>query len=192
MLLLIAAFSSWLGYWVTYRETLKLESQLAGLRSAARELQVDDEDAISIVSRHQQWNDENIWDFHLPDSPQFRVCVATENILAGGFTEPTESMNLDPGRHKMELIHDYSDEGDSLVSLLIDDKVAIEISRPPAWDERHGSSGGSANSESQEFSPKLPLVVYRKRFMVSDGNGNASTPQGPANGIQVWIQPANE
>lgn len=189
VLLLIASLSSWLGFWVLRGETHSLESQLPGLRSAARELQVDDENAITVVNRHKQWSDEYIWDIHLPAEFHYRICLATDNVDNKGLSKPAQFVDLKSGRHKIELVQEKIDDGRSLIYLLIDDKTEIKVEKPKGWDQRLGSSGASQISENEENDPEAPLVLYRMRLMIDAGNGNSKTPAGPDNGILLWVEP---
>ena len=191
-LLLIAAASSWLGFEVLRRETQKLQSYLPGLRSAARELQVINEDQISVVHRHQEWNDENIWDIYLPPTGEFKVCLATEDVNRQGTPASFESVNLKPGRRKIELIQEKFDDGRVMLQMLVDDRTEIEVEKPKGWYQQFGFSGGSRISENAEYDAQDPVILLQMRFMVDTGNGGSKSPQGPANGILVWVEPVNQ
>jgi hypothetical protein len=66
----------------------------------------------------------------------------------------------------------------------------IEISEPADWDPGHGGAGTGAGMEHpfQPGNATQPVILYRWVFTRDD----RSLPDGPANGVLLWLQPLTE
>lgn len=194
-LLLIAALASWAAYWQTLQRTESLRRQLPGLRRLARELRVSEPRQYAAVERLPTWYDEHIWDLYLPPNQTYELCLALEGIEAAHVsttmtTQPDRTVTLLPGRHTVELQDEATAEKWSFL-VLLDGEMVIEATRPADWNPSRSSTGGSVLRTHIQQSTDEPLELFRRRFHVPQGKSSSTTPDGPANGVHLWIRAVN-
>lgn len=187
LLLLIATVAIWFGYWSVSRELQRLQSQMPGLLSLSRELEVIDPSQSAVVARLPEWLGESIWDVYLPPDRQFELCLALDEVSEDSLAVPLHRCPIESGYRTIELKYE-TPRAESIASLLVDEQVVIEETRPPDWEPRRGSRGGSSISKSRQLDPALPMVLYRKRFRVP-GVTSPARNESPTQGILVWIEP---
>ncbi len=192
--LFIVAIAVWMTDIANRRENARIQAGIETMLPIARELVITDPTQIAAVKRQEYWYDENIWDLHLPEG-QFRLCLATREIDPKSSVLPpvVRSHPLGPGKHTVTLELDSTDDL-WRVSVSIDKNKPLEVEEPKEWNEGHGSSGGSAISESRAFAPDKPVVLFHRRFSrrtknPSSGRQTSRTPSGPSEGIMIWIEP---
>ena len=141
LFLAIALIAVWLAWWQAGQSIERLERQMPGLRSVARELFVDDPAMFAVVKQVGQWFGENICRIHVPAGQSYQLCLALEFIDEEGFPDPLRFVSLPSGEHQIEIRYDTQRE-ESIVRILVDEQTVIEESRPKDWEPRVGSSGG--------------------------------------------------
>ena len=190
LLLAMALFAVLLVYWQTFQSIERLERQMPGLRSVARELKVDDPSLFAVVEKKGQWYGENICEIHVPADQPYRLCLALDAIDDDGFPDPLRIVSLSSGKHRVEICYD-TEGAESIVRVLVDDQAVIEETRPKDWEPRAGSSGGMPFSHSTQYQEDEPVVLFRRRFLVSSGPSKARKfvdPITPNAGILVWVE----
>lgn len=199
LLLLVTAVASWTAFWQTRREMARLEARLPGMREIARPLRVDDPLQYAVVRHHELWNDDFRWRVYLPPNDRYRLRLATKEVDQQGLAEAVDQIELPPGEHELELRHEQVDQ-EWRIAVLVDGEERLRDAQPSEWNTGRGSSGGSAFATSKQQPVVQPLVLFRRRFMVPAGSsgasgsaasGSATTPQGPSDGILVWIESNN-
>ena len=80
-----------------------------------------------------------------------------------------------------------SDEGvGRKITVTVDDRPLIETEEGADWDSGGHSSGGSEFGRCVQRSAQEPVVLFRRRF---HRHGRNVAPQGPAEGLMLWIEP---
>ena len=191
LILLTAAVAVWTSYALERRRIADLTTRIDALRSLARELVVDDPSMIAVVKRNERWYEENQWEIYLPAGRRYRLCMATRAIPndAQPLPAPTITAPLEPGRHVLALDRVKDGEG-WRVDAACDEKVVASAREPKEWDAGTGSSGGGQHSSSRQSPADKPVRLFHRRFMgPRDAKGRSSTPEGPTEGIALWIEP---
>lgn len=194
LLLLVTAVASWTAYWQIHRQTARLEARLPGLREIARPLRVEDPARFAVVRHHELWMDDFRWRVHLPPGAGYQLRLATREVDRKGLADAAEQTPLPPGEHELELQYEQVD-GEWRIAVLVNGQQRLEDVQPKEWHLGRGSSGGSEFSASEQQSLEQPLVLFRRRFMVpvnaAAPSSGATTPQGPSDGILLWIESDN-
>lgn len=186
--LITAAIAVWTAVFVNRRESAMLESRIAAIQPLARELAVDDPTQIAVVKLDELWHDENRWDVHLP-AGDYRVCIATRGVDEKGLAPTTKTAPIAAGRHRLAL--DQMQGGDARrIVVASDGAKLLEAVEPKEWDFGRGSIGGGEYGASAQSPADRPVVLFRRRFLRMEANGQASTPLGPADGLLLWIERA--
>jgi hypothetical protein len=72
----------------------------------------------------------------------------------------------------------------------LDDQPVIEITEPADWNPRHGGAGGALWERPHQPSDiAWPVELYRVVFFVEKPNQRFGPPEGPSNGVLLWLQP---
>lgn len=191
VVLLTAAAAVWLSYGLELRRIDDLKARIDSLRPLARELVVDDPNMIAVVKHEELWYDENAWDVHLPAGRRYHLCLATREIDAASSSPPgpSRTVPMEPGRRVITL--DQVKDGDGWrVDVSYDGKVAASATEPKDWYPGTGSTGGGHFSSGRQSAADEPVVLFHRRFSgPRDANGRAPTPNGPADGVVLWIEP---
>lgn len=186
MILLTAAFAVWFAYFQNRAEIARLGPRIAAMRSLARELVVVDESKVAAVMHGELWMDDHRWEVYLPEG-EYRLNLATREIDDKGMVSPLKSVPLPAGRRQLAL--EQKLEGETWhVTVTLDGKRVLGAEEPKAWDPGAGSSGGGEFSTSRQFDGDKPIVLFRRRFMRPVAKGQFSTPNGPCEGILMWIE----
>lgn len=189
LILLTAAVAVWTSYTLERRRIADLTTRIDTLRTLARELVVDDPSMIAVVKREENWYDENRWEVYLPAGRRYRLCMATRAIPNNALPAPATSAPLEPGRHVLALDKIKDGEG-WRVDAACDEKGVASVREAKDWDAGTGSSGGGLHSSSSQSPADKPVRLFHRRFMgPRDANGQSSTPEGPTEGIALWIEP---
>ena len=133
------------------------------------------------------WYDENIWDVHLP-AGSYRLCLATHGIDQEGLAPVLKSAPIAAGRRRIAL--DQTQEDDvRRITVAGDGSRLFEAVEPKEWDPGIGSTGGGHHTIGDQFPADQPVVLFRRRFHLSQANGQTSPPIGPTDGLLLWIEP---
>ncbi len=191
LFLLVIACAVWITHFNDRRDIATLEKRIATLHPLARELEVADPSRIAVVKMDELWYDENKWELYLPPG-RYRVCLATREVDNHGFAPVVKSAAIGAGRHRLALDETEVDPG-SRVVVTSDGAELLAVDEPRGWDDHSGSTGGGEHSISTQFPADGPVVLFRRRFSkkTPEGNGGytSSTPNGPTEGILLWIEP---
>ena len=192
LLLLMVACAVWAAHWSYVRHADSLERENAKLAPLVRELVVQDLDQAAIVKEHSKWFDDFRWQCYLPEG-RYRLSLATRQIGEDAtrefamFPSPTASTDLPSGRHVVSL-EQINEEQQWRVRVLVDKQVVLDHVEPKEWNSAHGSSGGARIDALEQFSFERPIELFRRRFMVPREGGGYSSPQGPTNGVLLWLE----
>lgn len=188
LLLVTALVAVWGTDYLNRQSIARIESQLPALQRMAAELVVDDPSLITIVQQPPLWWDENIWHVYLPGS-DFLLHLASEMIDDAGTAPIDASVPLPQGTMKIELRQQRSGD-DWRLSVLLDDQEVMAMDKPAEWHPGAGSSGGPQFSTHAEKQADEPVIMFRRRFYIPSGDGVGKSPDGPAAGVLLWIEPA--
>jgi len=186
-LLVMTAFATWTSWFLSKNDAERLARQLPALRNSARELDIVDVDQYAISRLLADWFGELKWRLFLPDSGSYRVCLATEDIDQSGYPEAEETYELMSGRHNCEF-RIKKDSGQYVLEFLVDEKVVLTKIQPTDWNPDRGKSTSGAIGFSQQQPTDQPFQIHRSRFMEPVGEFGAASPQGPSNGVLIWIE----
>ncbi len=188
LLLLLAAVAVWLGYFSNRGQISFLESRIAALRPLAHELIIDDASQIAVVKLEELWYDENEWDVYLPEG-RYRLSLATRRIDDRGLAPASSTGLLESGTHRLVL--DQHRRGDGWqIAVTADGRPLCAADEPNDWNPGHGSTGGGEYSLCQQLPRDQPVILFRRRFHHPDATGGSTTPQGPTEGLLLWLEPA--
>ncbi|MFO0892382.1 MAG: hypothetical protein U0790_24985 [Isosphaeraceae bacterium] len=193
LFLLVAAIAVWLTSFVNRRQNAFLRGRIEVLQPLAHELLINDPRKIAVVKLEEYWYDDNSWDIHLPPGA-YRLCLATREIDSG-LASARARAPLPAGRHRIALDQQRDKGMDNWrVTVTLDGTKVLDVIEPKDWDPGRGSSGGGQYAISQQFAADQPLVLFRRRFdrPVGQGPGQSATPQGPCEGILLWIEPTRD
>lgn len=203
LLLLIAAVAA---VFANIRASQRLRSARAtvnNLRPIARELLVEDETEIAVVTRMPTRYGELIFDVFIPESPEtsgsHELALACDEIEGrredSSYPRPDQTVPIGPGRHSIEIRHEKqnadrkSDPGHR-VQILLDDAVVIRQSRPAQWQSGSGWSSSGPLKKTETYDPGRPVELHRRRFYRPTPTGSSTPPADEAaHGILLWIQP---
>jgi hypothetical protein len=184
--LLTALVAVWFAHYVNLCEIARLESRIRSAQPLARELVIDDDEKFAAVKIEELWFDEFGWDVHLPDG-EYRLCLATRQIDDKQLPLLFKSAPIKSGKHRIAL--EWPLKKDYRVAVTVDGARTVETIEPTAWYSYSGSGSLSGVSSKSEQRPtSQPLELLRRRFIQLDAKGRISTPDGPTNGLMVWIE----
>lgn len=188
LVLLTAAFAVYLAYYLNSSENQRLEARINAMRPLAHELLIDNPKKAAVVQKEPLWYDDNEWEVYLPKG-QYRLCLATRAIDREAFPPVKESAILAAGRHRIAL---EQERGEKTHHVFVTEggRRLLTVEEPKAWDPSSGSEGAGGYSVSEQLAPDKPFSLFRRRFMgPRDAKGMSQTPNGPTNGIMLWIEP---
>lgn len=185
LLLLMAAVGVWTSYFRMTSDTERMQADMESLMRLARELIVADPTKYSIVEHHEDWYEDDVWDVHLPEGSRYVVKFATREIAEEGLPEADHVVELDPGRHTIDFKKSFNDLS---AQVIIDGKVAIDVTETDDWKPGGGYSWGGGFQRSTQASTDKPLEIVRMRFHKRGANGSSSNVDGPYNGALLWIE----
>ena len=190
----MAAASVWLAYIATWIEFNRLTAQVVPLREAARGLRLSKPDRLSayrILNRNDEYA---MWHLEVPPQPPYELRLATRGIGPDGTAEHFKSTPLSPGTHTLEIRHSGSMGGANATAIL--DRYAsrfrnvteavVKVDETFDWYPQAGFTADRDTGVAEDHPPEQPLVLHRVRFHEP---GTAEPPDGPANGVLLWIQP---
>ncbi len=191
MLLLMAIVAAWVPY-VRFRQQIPaIEQQIASMREMAYELVIEDPKHIAIVKLPKTWYEEKRWDIYLPEGG-YELRLATHEVDASGFPSATEQSLLSAGRHRIEFRQSRKVNCWKF-TVMVDDRPSIEAIVDADWDSNHGSQTQTGYGErSVQVAPDKPVILFRRRFMQPTGGDSSTTPQGPTEGVMLWIERIGE
>ncbi len=190
LLLLTAVVAVWVGY-LRYRlEIPRLEREIDAMKRMAAELIVEDPQRVAAVMLPAVWMDEPRWDIHLPDGV-YVMRLATREIDKTGLAPTLGESPIDAGRHLIEL-QKSDDEDGWRFTVLVDDRSTLEAKEKPDWDPVRASEGGAEFAICTQLPPDEPVVLYRRRFQRTSKNGQSVIPEGPTEGVMLWIERVGE
>lgn len=198
LMLLAAAVCTWSLYYRLRHDNARLHVGIQTMKDQSRKLRIEHPDRLAVVRLPESWYDETKWDVALPSEEAvavggatYKLCLATREIdLPKEGLPPAAEFVLPPGRHQIEL-KTRRKQGEWKVIALLDDQPVIEISEPADWDPGHGGGGTGVRCEHpyQPGSATQPVVLYDWVFRADE---DRSLPQGPANGVLLWLQPLTD
>ena len=198
LILVTSVVCTWSLYYRLRHDNARLRVGIQTMEGQSRRLRIEHPDRVAVVRLPESWYDETKWEVALPSEKAvavggatYKLCLATREIdwPKGGFP-PASELVLPPGRHQIELKMVDKRDGSSIIIALLDDQPVIEISEPADWDPGHGGVGTGAWHEHphQPGSVTHPVMLYREVFTMDD----RSMPNGPANGVLLWLQPLTD
>jgi hypothetical protein len=187
LFLLMAVVAVWLAVVINRRQSTYLEDRIRVMQPIARELIVDDPGKIAVVRLDDLWMDENRWDLHLPPG-NYRLCVATRGIPGQGLAPVVKSAPIAPGRHRLGM--DIHQKGENWpIRVTSDGAELLVIEETKDW-ARSSSMGGGDFSTSTKLPAGVPVILYRRRYLLDGPTGiGSNTPDGPTEGLLMWIEP---
>ena len=187
MLAVTALVAVWTAHVHNLREIRRLEGRIEVLRPLVHELEVTSPARFASVKLDPHWYDENRWDLYVPDG-SFRVCLATRGIEAAGFPADSLRRPLPAGQHTLEL-RPSSDGDVRRVAVLVDGAPLLEVVEPKGDALTSGSSTSETSSgDAAASEPDRRPLVFRRRFLVPRGGGASAEPDGPGDGVLMWIE----
>ncbi|MCC9605026.1 hypothetical protein LOC68_25030 [Blastopirellula sp. JC732] len=188
-----AVFAVWMAFFLTARETKRMELMLPSLRNLARELRVDVPSWYAAV-RHQELSDDDFrWRVYLPPDHKYQLCLASRNFMTymhPGEEKPAPSLVAPsaPGEHEVTLNY-YKVEEEWIIQVSVDDQIVMQESQPADWNLGLGSSGGSKIDTNRQFSIEEPLELFDRVFSVPlPDQPNSSSTQRSETGLRLWVE----
>jgi hypothetical protein len=191
LFLLMAAIAVWITVFVNRRHNAWLQGRITAIRPVARQLIVEDPAKIAVVKQEEYWYDENRWELYLPPGRSYRLCLATRDVDQDGLAPPVQTAPLPPGRHLLALDQEQGPDSWRLTASW-DQTGRLTAEEPREWNPSSGSMGGGQHSICTQLPPDQPLILFRRRFTRPDGKGSFASPDGPCEGILLWIEPISE
>lgn len=188
LFLLTAAVAVWVIYVNNRRNITRLEGRITAMRPLAHELIIDDPNKIAIVKLDEMWFDENRWEIHLPAGKKYRICLATGGIDQTGTARVVKSERLAGGKHLFELEQERGSDGAQL-TVFCDRVGLMTVRETKEWDPGTGSTGGGFFSQCSQLAPDQAVILFRRRFSRRNSTGQTKTPDGPTEGVLLWIEP---
>ncbi len=178
---LVAAVAVWMTVYINREESARLARQIERLRPLAPELVVDDLEKPVLVKFDELWFDENRWGLYLPPG-RYRICLATRGVDVKGFPSSFASTTIGPGRHFLALEQSEAKPGWRF-GVIGDGARLLSVDETPNWAGTGWSSGGVS-----PMGEDWPIVLIRRRNIRSDAGGRSTPPQGPTEGLLLWIE----
>lgn len=175
--------ASWLAFYQMITDTMRMRSELPGLRRAICELTVRDPTQYAAIERPQWWIDEHRWEVHLPNGGTYRVHFDLDNIKGAGVSEPVRSLWLEPGNRLIEFTKTKTHDG-LLYSVSCGEDVIEEI-RPEISMEGAYLTIETTYRETRHQPTDEPLILRRARLQ---RQGNPVRFEQPSKGELVWIE----
>ena len=194
MLLLMVVVAGWVPYFCFRQEISRIEQRIAVMRPMARELIVEDPTQVAVVHLPPLWYDEHRWAIHLPEG-EYRMKLATREVDEEGFPAAVKQTPLGGGEYRIELLQSKVEDCRKM-TITVDDRRSHRVIEPiekPGWPPSHGSSSSGLLGNCTQMPSNEPIVLFRRRYMVPTATGGGGrTPQGPSEGLMLWIEPVTE
>lgn len=192
LLLLVAAIAVWIATVLNLQRNARLEVQIEAMLPLARELSVDDPRAVAVVKADERWFGEAGWDVYLPQG-SFELGLATRGIDAAGIPAGGTFGRIPPDPHGRSVRHRLSLEERHVgqayrITLRLDGSELTTVEEPESWYSGSSTSSEDSLELSKQFPSEQPVVLLRRRFLRPDSRGIASGPDGPTEGVMIWIQ----
>jgi len=165
-----------------------LKDRIAALKPLARELSIDDPSQVAVVKLDELWYDENQWDVYLSPASAYRFCIATRAIDLDGMSPSSHATPLAGGRHLIAFERTQDDSKAWHLVVTFDGKPALKVDEPADWDWGVGWGDSGFPGVSRQLPLDRPVELFRRRFMVTTGDGSSTTPDGPCPGVLLWIE----
>ncbi len=193
IMVLTAAVATWTSYYHMSRETRRLTKENSTLSQLACELLIADPEQFGLIQVRPDWFDDEQWEVWLPPGAIYQLSVATREIPqelnSSPYPEVRQAVDLDPGKFRLKLRTEKSEDGSFEITLERDGQQLVSMSEPADWKPLTGtttSSNGNPRSTHQQ-DVAYPLNLLVRRHHVADGPRVTRTPDGPANGLVIWI-----
>jgi hypothetical protein len=184
LILLIAMIAVWMTAHVNKEAIQKLEKRNQSMRPLAHLLKVDDYGQFAVVLLEPLWPNDLRWDLHVPPG-NYRLCMATRDILDQGLTKPTTIAPIGSGKHRIGLEVEEIETG-KRVNVFCDGSKLLTIDEPKDWGGLNWSSYAEFSASEQRPSEK-PLAFYRRRYS-QDHDNQLLARKNPTDGILLWIE----
>src|SRR5262249_36456897 len=117
---------------------------------------------------------------------------ATREVNQMGLTRAAKTARIASGRHRLAL-EQRRDKEKAVwrVNITCDGSALLVLKEPEEWDPDLGNEGGGEYTLSGQIAVDQPVVLIRRRFMRRVAEGHSMAPQGPTNGLLLWIQQSN-
>ena len=198
LILLASAVCTWSLYYRLRHDNARLRVGIQTMKGQSRKLRIEHPDRLAVVLLPESWYDETKWDVALPSEKSvaaggatYKLCLATREIdLPREGFPPAEEFILPPGRHQIEL-RTVGNRGEWNIIALLDDQPVIDVTEPADWNPGHGGAGTSALWERpyQPGGVTQSVMLSRWVFSVDKPNQGFGLPDGPSNGVLLWLQP---
>jgi hypothetical protein len=188
--------------WSMYRELRQARNEL---RAARDEVQVyrgemgylDVSDPNKVYAHGIRTVETNKWSWrvHVPDKPNYRLCVATKRIPAEGIPPCNGSLSsLDSGEVLVDASAGASPDGKWRVTVKVTKRSGLgSVAYTVGTDMNPlagATQGRSVDETSQEcLNPGSPLVLLRWRE-AKKRQGSVDWDPQPCDGIMIWIEEA--
>ncbi len=193
LLLLTTLVAAWLPYFLATRQFKMLEVENAALKRMAEILVVDDPAKLHVLKIRSNRYGAVAWKVWVPESANYELRFATQQISSLGFPEEFDRFPLPPGKHLISMIHKRPSRGHQF-QLFVDQQLAIVHERPPEWIEYSSSQGTSKGGELEQFAVGEPVVLKREWFDEHvpgfPSSYDHSSDELSNKGNCVWIAPA--
>ena len=198
LMLIVPVVATWSQYFRLRQENARLRGGIQTMEGQSRKLRIEHADRLAVVRLPESWYDELKWQVALPSEEavaaggaRYKLCMATRNVDSDATAAfpPAKEFVLPPGRHEIEL-KTFRKQGKWNIIALLDDNPMIEITEPADWDPGHGGAGGASwERPHQPSNMAWPVELYRAVFSVEKPNQGFGLPDGPSNGVLLWLQP---
>ena len=198
LMLLVPVVATWSQYLRLRHENARLRAGIQTMEGQSRKLQIEHADRLAVVQLPESWSEELKWQVACPreeavaaGGARYKLCMATRNVDRDSTAAfpPANEFVLPPGRHQIEL-RKLRKQGKWNIIALLDDTPVIEITEPADWNPGHGGAGGGAWERPHQASNiAWPVELYRVVFSVDKPNQGFGLPEGPSNGVLLWLQP---
>lgn len=182
--LFVVAVALWTSYFVNHRQNRELESKIAVMALLVRELVVDDPSQIAIV-RLEDWMEQEQWDVYLPEG-KYQLWMATRDIGPTGLAPKGKSALIEAGTHHITLERRETKTGWRM-TVRWDGDGQFSIEEPKDWYTGSASGMVGANyDKSTQLTAKQPVRLRGNRFIPP---GRSTVPDGPVDGLVLWLEP---
>lgn len=190
LILIVALIAVWFTVWINTSQIQLLEARVATASNLARELVVDDPQKIAVVAPLATWSNDDRWRIYLPPG-SYRINLATREIDTKGLAPAVATATISHGYH--DLAFEKRLEGDTWKAILtVDNKIVLQAEEPRGWNLERGYTGTDGHSVSRQFPADAPLILMRTRFSMPNVQGATTTPPGPCEGVQIWLEPLHD
>jgi hypothetical protein len=184
LILVMAAIAVWIAFFINRRQNALLRARINEMHKIVRDLVINDDQKIAVVSLEESWYDQDNWDIYLPHR-EYRLCLATRGITQDGSPREYKSRPIKPGRHRITLKKIVTAQSWS-VTVLTDDSEFLTVNEPGGWGDATGWAGfGDQFSKSEQLSPDEPVCLFRRQYIKELPASSGE----PTNGIQLWLEP---